>query len=82
MVHSGGEPVTVGLNAKPFAKFAWCWTQPRVARMSIVLLITGESSYSEFRDGTVKCACLGIQHRSGQEYVVPLDSVIPLREQG
>ena len=50
--------------------------------MSIVLLVTGESSYSEFRDGTFKCAYLGIQHRSGQEYVVPLDSVIPLREQG
>ena len=83
MVHSGGEPVKVGLIAKPIAKVAYRWTQPRVARMSIVLLATDESSVGL---GMVivsgRCACPGIIHRSRQEYVFPLGSPISLREQG
>ena len=83
MVHSGGEPVNVGLFAKPCAKFACRWTQRRIARMSIVLLTTGESSVGL---GTVmvsvRCACPGMIHRFGQEYVSSPGSLIPLREQG
>jgi hypothetical protein len=43
VVHSGGEPMKVRLNAKPYAKVARHWTQRRVAGMSYVCLVAAKS---------------------------------------
>jgi hypothetical protein len=77
------KPVKVWPDAKPLTKVARNRTQPRIAGMRVVILITVKINSVNYPTGDrVNQTCLGILHLSGQEYGFPPGRFIPLRAHG
>ncbi len=67
-VRASGKPVEVWLDAKPSTKVTCDWTQPRIAGMRVVILVTVKNQLDQFLTGNhVNQSYLGIGHLSGQE---------------
>jgi len=82
-VRASGKPVEVWLDTKPSTKVTRNGTQPRIADMRVVILVTVKNQLGQFWTGDhFNRPYLRIRHLSGQVYVFPPGRFIPSRAHG